>query len=132
VPTLISVSTQAVKRTLINTESPARNIPRVFSVSSHENLYLGLGRTPPLPRTSPSECVKAVVRVGIALNYGLDGRGFESWQGLGIFLFTTMSSPALGSIQPPIQGVLGALSLGVKRPVREADRSPPSSTDIKE
>jgi hypothetical protein len=33
---------------------------------------------------------------GIALGYGLDGRGFESRQGMGIFLFTTASKPALG------------------------------------
>jgi len=51
---------------------------------------------------------------GIALDYGLDDRGFESLQGLGIFLFTTMSRPALGPIQPPIQWVPGALSLGGK------------------
>jgi hypothetical protein len=39
-------------------------------------------------------------------------RRFESPQGLGIFLFTTASRPALGPIQPPIQRVPGALSLG--------------------
>jgi hypothetical protein len=39
---------------------------------------------------------------GIALDYGLDDRGFESRQGLGIFLFTTTSRPALGPTQPPI------------------------------
>jgi hypothetical protein len=33
---------------------------------------------------------------GIALGYGLDDRWFESRQGLGIFLFTTASRPALG------------------------------------
>jgi hypothetical protein len=33
--------------------------------------------------------------------------------------------------QPPIQGVSGALSLGVKRPVRETDHSPPSSAEDK-
>jgi hypothetical protein len=33
--------------------------------------------------------------VGIALGYGLDDRGFESWQGLGIFLFTTASKTAI-------------------------------------
>jgi hypothetical protein len=32
----------------------------------------------------------------IALGYGLGDRGFESRQGLGIFLFTTASRPALG------------------------------------
>jgi hypothetical protein len=40
--------------------------------------------------------------------------------GLGIF-FNTMSKPALGSTQPPIQWVPGALSLGVKQPGHEAD-----------
>jgi hypothetical protein len=30
---------------------------------------------------------------GIGLGYELDNRGFESRQGLGIFLFTTASSP---------------------------------------
>jgi hypothetical protein len=56
---------------------------------------------------------------------------FKSRQGLGIFLFTTVSRPALGPIQPPIQCVPPALSLGVKRPRREADRSPPSSAEVK-
>jgi hypothetical protein len=56
--------------------------------------------------------------------------GFDSWQGLGIFLFTTVSRTALGPTQPPIQWVLGALSLGVKRPGREADLSPPSSAKV--
>jgi hypothetical protein len=34
--------------------------------------------------------------------------------------------------KPPIQWVPGALSLGVKRPGREADHSPPSSAEVKE
>jgi hypothetical protein len=48
------------------------------------------------------------------------------------FLFTTASRTALGPTQPPIQWMPGALSLGVKRPGREADHSPPSSVEIKE
>jgi hypothetical protein len=40
---------------------------------------------------------------GIALGYGLDDRVFKSRYGLGIFLFTTVSRPALGPIMPPIQ-----------------------------
>jgi hypothetical protein len=36
-----------------------------------------------------------------------------------------------GPTQPPIQSVPGALSLGVKRPGREADHSPPSSAEVK-
>jgi hypothetical protein len=66
--------------------------------------------------------------VGIALGYGLDDRGSR---GLGIF-FTTVSRTALGPTQPPIQWVPGALSLGVKRPGRETDHSPPSSAEVKE
>jgi hypothetical protein len=51
----------------------------------------------------------------------LDDWGFKSRRGLGIFLFTTMSRPALRSTQPSIQWVPGALSLGVKWPRRESD-----------
>jgi hypothetical protein len=56
--------------------------------------------------------------------------GFDSQEELGIFLFDTMSTPALEPTQPPIQWVPGAISLGVKRPGREANRS--SSVAIKE
>jgi hypothetical protein len=59
--------------------------------------------------------------VGIALGYGL-----------GIFLFITASRTAPGPTQPPSQWVPGALSLGVKRPGREADHSPPSSAEVEE
>jgi hypothetical protein len=45
----------------------------------------------------------------------------------GFFLFATTSRLALGPTQLPMQGVPGALSLGVKRLGREADNSPPSS-----
>jgi hypothetical protein len=48
---------------------------------------------------------------------------------LGIFLFTTASRTTLGPTQPPIQWVPGALSLGVRRPGRKADHSPPSSAE---
>jgi hypothetical protein len=68
---------------------------------------------------------------GIPLGYGLDDRGFESRQGLGIVLFSTASRPALGPTQPPIQWVPGALSMGVKRQAREADHSPPSNAGVK-
>jgi hypothetical protein len=57
--------------------------------------------------------------------------GFESWCRLGIFLFTTASRTALRPTQPPIQRVPGALSLGVKRPGRETDHSPPSSAEVR-
>jgi hypothetical protein len=58
--------------------------------------------------------------------------GFDSRRMLRIFLFTTASRPVLGPTQPPIQWVLGALSLGVKRPRPEADHSPPPSVEVKE
>jgi hypothetical protein len=61
-----------------------------------------------------------------ALGYGLNDRGFESRPGLEIFLFITVSRPALG----PIQRVPGTLSLRAKRPGREADHSPASSAEI--
>jgi hypothetical protein len=68
---------------------------------------------------------------GIALGYGLDDRGSRVRFLVGIFLFTTASRTALGPTQPPIQWVLDALSLGVKRPWREAGHSPPSSAEVK-
>jgi hypothetical protein len=58
--------------------------------------------------------------------------GFDSRWGLGIFLFTTSSRAALGLTQHPIQWVAGALSLGLKRPEREADHSPPSNAEVNE
>jgi hypothetical protein len=72
--------------------------------------------------------------VGIVLGYRLDDRGsrFDSRRVLGIFLFTTGSRMALEPTQPPIQCVPGALSLGVKRPGREADHSFSSSPEVKE
>jgi hypothetical protein len=56
--------------------------------------------------------------------------GFESWQGVGIFHFTTVSRPALGPTQPPIRWVPGALFLGVKWPKHEAHRSLPYSAEV--
>jgi hypothetical protein len=58
-------------------------------------------------------------------------RGFESRQGLRIFLFTTVSRPALGPTQLPIQWVPEGLYLGLKRHGSEADHSPPSSAEVK-
>jgi hypothetical protein len=42
-----------------------------------------------------------------------------------------LSRPALGSTQPPIQWVPGALPPGVKRPGREADQSSSASAEVK-
>jgi hypothetical protein len=53
------------------------------------------------------------------------------WHGMGIFLFTTASRLALRSTQPRMQWVIEDLSLGLKRPSREANHSPPRSTEFK-
>jgi hypothetical protein len=58
--------------------------------------------------------------------------GFDSRPGLGTFLFTTASKTARGPTQPPVQWVTGAVSLGVRRPGREADHSPPFSAEVEE
>jgi len=53
------------------------------------------------------------------------------WWGLEIFLFTTASRMNLEPTQPPVQWVLGPLSLGVKWLGCEADHSPLSSAEAK-
>jgi hypothetical protein len=71
--------------------------------------------------------------VGIATGYGSDDRGGRSSSPGRVknFLFSTASRPVLGPTQPPIQWVQGALSPRVKRQGREADHSPPTSTEVK-
>jgi hypothetical protein len=61
----------------------------------------------------------------------MSGYEFDSPRGLGIFLFTAVSRPALGPTQPPIQWVTGALSVWVNWPGHEADHSPSSSAEVK-
>jgi hypothetical protein len=63
--------------------------------------------------------------VGIATGYGLDDGRVKN------FLFSTSSRQAMGSTQPPIQCVPGALSPGIKRPGRETDHSPPTNAEVK-
>jgi hypothetical protein len=65
--------------------------------------------------------------VSIATDYGLDSRGSIRDKGK-IFLYSTASKPPT---QPSIQRVPWAHFLGVKRQVREADHSPPSSAHVK-
>jgi hypothetical protein len=48
------------------------------------------------------------------------------------FHFSMSSRQALGSTQRRIQWVPGALSLGLKRPGREADHSPLASAEVKQ
>jgi hypothetical protein len=69
----------------------------------------------------------------IVSDYGLDDRaiGVRSRQGQRIFPLTSVSRPALGPTQPPVQWVPGVLSPGVKpRPGRDADHSPLSSAEV--
>jgi hypothetical protein len=57
--------------------------------------------------------------------------GFDSWRGQRIFPVASVSRPAVGPTQAPVQWVPGVLSPGVKaRPVRDADHSPPSSAEV--
>jgi hypothetical protein len=57
--------------------------------------------------------------------------GASPGSGLGTFLLTTASRPALWPTQSHIQWVPEALSLGVKGKEREADHSRPSSAEVK-
>jgi hypothetical protein len=52
--------------------------------------------------------------VSIVSGYGLDDRAIPG-RGKRIFPLASVSRPALGSTQPPVQWVPGALSLGLKR-----------------
>jgi hypothetical protein len=64
-------------------------------------------------------------------DYGLDDRGSIPGRGQRIFPLTSVSRPALGPTQPPVQWVPGVLSPGAKaRPGRNADHSPPSSAEV--
>jgi hypothetical protein len=66
--------------------------------------------------------------VDIATGYWLHGLGSNLTNER---LFPTAFGPILGSTQPPIQWVPGALSPGVKRQGRKADHSPPSIAEVK-
>jgi hypothetical protein len=72
--------------------------------------------------------------VGIALGYGLDdwGTRVRFPTRTGNFSLHHRVQNGSGPTQPPIQCVPGALSLGIKRPGREAYHSPPSSAEDKE
>jgi hypothetical protein len=71
--------------------------------------------------------------VVIALGYGLDDRDSRVRvpAGAGNFSLNHRVQNGSGPTQPPIQWVPGALSLGLKRPGRESDHSPPFSAEVK-
>jgi hypothetical protein len=78
-----------------------------------------------------------ISRAGIAqsverLGYRLDDedKGFISRQGQQILLYSMMSRPIPGPTRPPIQGVLEAVPMWVKRQGREADHSPLCSAEV--
>jgi hypothetical protein len=72
--------------------------------------------------------------VGIALDYELDdrGQGFDFQRGAGNF--SPHHRVQNGSGSHPASYPMGksALSLGVKRPGRKSDHSPPCSAEVKE
>jgi hypothetical protein len=71
------------------------------------------------------------VLFGSVFLHGYGSNGPSSSPGTGkISLDSTSSKPVLGPTQPPNQWVPGDLSAGVKRPGREADHSPPTSTEV--
>jgi hypothetical protein len=75
--------------------------------------------------------IRRRVRSGSTVSdYRLDDRaiGVRSSAGQRIFPLTSVSRPALGPTQPPVQWVPGVLSPGVK--ARDADHSPPSSAEV--
>jgi hypothetical protein len=71
--------------------------------------------------------------VCIATDYWLDDPGVRVLVPVGSRIFSSPCclTPALGSTQPSIQWVPGALSPVVKQPARESDHSPRTSADIK-
>jgi hypothetical protein len=70
--------------------------------------------------------------VGIATGYGLNDRGDGVRVPVGSRMLSSISlRAALGSTQPAIQWVPGEHSPGVKRPEREDNHSPPTSSEVK-
>jgi hypothetical protein len=70
--------------------------------------------------------------VNVVSDYTLEDQvtGFDSRQRQRIFPLVSVSRPALGPTQPPVQWVPGVLSPGRARPGRDADHSPPSSAEV--
>jgi hypothetical protein len=69
----------------------------------------------------------------LALGYGLDdrGSGVRFSAGAGNFSHHHRVQNGSGAYPASYSRATGALSLGVKRPERKADHSPPSSAEVK-
>jgi hypothetical protein len=76
----------------------------------------------------------SISSVSLVLGYGLDNRGSRVRLPAGAESFSLHHLVQKGSGAHPASYPMytGALSLGVKRPGREADHSPPSSIEVKE
>jgi hypothetical protein len=88
----------------------------------------------PFSNTCSTQFSEIVVALRLAVSLVCPGpiEGWSSSPGrIKNFLFSTSSRPALAPIQPPIQWVPGVLSPGVKRSGSEADRSLPTSAEVK-
>ena len=72
-----------------------------------------------------------LTHVWVQVNKLLSELSFESRKGKTLLLVRKTSRPALEPAYPRIQWVLGDLSPGLKRLVREANHSPPSSVEMK-
>jgi hypothetical protein len=68
--------------------------------------------------------------VGTVTRLRVGHTGFESWRRQEILRFFRSSRPAVGPTQPPVQWVPVFLGI-VTRPGRDVDRSPPTSSEVK-
>jgi hypothetical protein len=112
---------------------PSSSILKTESADFTENLvniYQNMRRHVPRDsnRSPPEYRSEALLLVWMGLRAGRPG--LYSRQGK-IILYSTASRPALGLTQPLIQWVQGEISPRMKRQEREADNSPPSSTEAK-
>jgi hypothetical protein len=109
-------------RTPSQRESLSTRTPNLKSFSIPGLQVAGLQEHATTPRSWDSV-------VGIAIGYGLDGRGVGVRVPVGSRIFCTSPNRLWG---PPnlLSNGYGAPSLGVKRPGREADHSPPASAEV--
>jgi hypothetical protein len=77
-----------------------------------------------------SSCNLVITRILLAGNVARYSNFGTSLKYLLATFMLSVSRPILGPTQPHLQWVPGAPFLGVKRPGREADHSPPSSAEV--